>query len=350
MIIQAMPYPAGGVVEVVLSASGTFAHQSATEVNSLNVPYPSVQADDILLLQVTFRAVSGVHDFNTPSGWTLISQIDCNGSDNTLYALFWKRATGSESGNQTVTKNSGGGSPQEMAGRMTAWSGAVESGTPYTGTGTNTGSGTSITSAAISLDAPFKVLNLIGQIGASTGTFTPPSEHTEVYDSSATYCSQTVNDKAYDSPGVKAATTTTGTSGSNWGVVTLALISSSGEVPVFSVSPSISQADGFVGVGDTLELDPGTHNGTSETYQWYDDGVAISGATDVTYTLTSSELGGTITCKVTATNYYGDKVPTSNSLGPVVTPTFTTQTLTLSGGGDITLSDASDLEISNRTA
>lgn len=123
----------------------------------------------------------------------------------------------------------------------------------------------------------------------------------------------------------------------------------SGARPVFTSTPSISSNSGFTGVGDTLTLNPGTSTGGTRAVQWLADGVAISGATADTYILTSGELGANITCRVTVTNQYGSRTATTNSLGPVVTPAFATQTLTLSSGGDITLSDASNLEISQRT-
>jgi hypothetical protein len=56
---------------------------------------------------------------------------------------------------------------------------------------------------------------------------------------------------------------------------------------------------------------------TSYTYQWKDDGVAISGATASTYVLTASEVGATITCTVTATNEGGSASATSAGVGPV---------------------------------
>lgn len=96
----------------------------------------------------------------------------------------------------------------------------------------------------------------------------------------------------------------------------------SGTPPVFTVNPAIISDSGFPGVGDTLTTTNGTHSGTSQTYQWKRDGAAISAATSSSYVLVSGDLGAMITCTVTATNYTGSTPATSNSLGPVVTPTY----------------------------
>ena len=52
-------------------------------------------------------------------------------------------------------------------------------------------------------------------------------------------------------------------------------------------------------------------------YQWYRDGVAISGATSTTYTVVSDDIGKMITCKVvdTSGNYSGEVV--SNEVGKI---------------------------------
>lgn len=94
--------------------------------------------------------------------------------------------------------------------------------------------------------------------------------------------------------------------------------------PVNTVAPVIS---GTPEVGQTLTCTTGTwtESPTSYAYQWKEDGTNISGATSSTYVLQSAELGGSITCAVTATNSYG-AAPTagvSNSLGPVTSGSST---------------------------
>jgi len=70
--------------------------------------------------------------------------------------------------------------------------------------------------------------------------------------------------------------------------------------------------DGDPGEGETLSVYPGRwKHATSFTYQWKDDGVSIGGATSNTYTLTSSEVGGAITCEVTAYNSLGSTSETT---------------------------------------
>lgn len=65
--------------------------------------------------------------------------------------------------------------------------------------------------------------------------------------------------------------------------------------PVFTVAPTITSASGFYAVGDTLAAVPGTHNGTSYTWQWQRDGVDIGGATSVNYTLVAGDKTHVIT-------------------------------------------------------
>ena len=71
--------------------------------------------------------------------------------------------------------------------------------------------------------------------------------------------------------------------------------------PVNTVLPAIT---GTATEGETLTASTGTwsNSPTSYTYQWYANGVAISGAVASTYVLTAAEIGTTITVKVTAYN------------------------------------------------
>ena len=95
----------------------------------------------------------------------------------------------------------------------------------------------------------------------------------------------------------------------------------SGTAPTNTVVPAIT---GTTTEGQTLTSDTGTWSGTvvSYTYQWKDDGVNIAGATASTYVLTSAEVGGTITCTVTATNEVGSTSATSAGVGPVLAAGF----------------------------
>lgn len=120
--------------------------------------------------------------------------------------------------------------------------------------------------------------------------------------------------------------------------------------PVFTTVPVISSSvPGFYGDGDTLSVSF-AHTGTSETYQWNADGVAIGGATSSTYTLSAGDVGDTISVTVTAIRFAGSTNATSAGVGPIVTPTFTTHTRVTSAG-DIRVTSAGDTRVTNtRTA
>ncbi len=84
-------------------------------------------------------------------------------------------------------------------------------------------------------------------------------------------------------------------------------------------------------VGTTLTVTPGTWtSGTAFSYRWLADGTTIAGATTATRTLTTGDVGKTITVEVTGTKLnYATATQTSNALGPVTavswapkTPTF----------------------------
>jgi len=69
----------------------------------------------------------------------------------------------------------------------------------------------------------------------------------------------------------------------------------------FTTAPT-PKITGTAKVGQTLTADPGTWSPkpTGFTYQWLRDGVAISGATSATYTLTAEDAGKKISVEVTA--------------------------------------------------
>ncbi len=114
--------PAGAppVDEPVYEDNGTFS--SASSSTTIDVSYNStINADDILIIVlINFQNIT----FQTPSGWTLISAD--NGTRSS--AAFWKRATGSESGNVTCTADS---SSALITGQMYRFSGCIDTGTPY---------------------------------------------------------------------------------------------------------------------------------------------------------------------------------------------------------------------------
>lgn len=85
--------------------------------------------------------------------------------------------------------------------------------------------------------------------------------------------------------------------------------------PVFSEQPSIT---GTAQEGETLTGDPGTHTGTSATYRWLADDVAIGGETGLTLVLAAGQIGTVITFEVTAINAAGSTVATSVATAAVI--------------------------------
>ena len=87
--------------------------------------------------------------------------------------------------------------------------------------------------------------------------------------------------------------------------------------PFVLTEPVIS---GAITVGDVLTTTNGTVSAAPTaafSYQWMKDSVIITGATANTYTLVTGDIGGIITCVVSAVNTAGRINTTSNSLGPV---------------------------------
>jgi hypothetical protein len=84
-------------------------------------------------------------------------------------------------------------------------------------------------------------------------------------------------------------------------------------LPVNTVAPVIS-GSGFI--TDTLSATLGTWTGGQITYsyQWKRNGINISGATNSTYIITSSDFETSITCSVTATNLSGAVNASSNTI------------------------------------
>jgi prepilin-type N-terminal cleavage/methylation domain-containing protein len=71
---------------------------------------------------------------------------------------------------------------------------------------------------------------------------------------------------------------------------------------------AIAPISGTTTQGSTLTAGARTPAAATVTYQWKKDGVAISGATGSTYTLTAAEVGGTITVTATGTGGYTGSV------------------------------------------
>jgi hypothetical protein len=98
------------------------------------------------------------------------------------------------------------------------------------------------------------------------------------------------------------------------------------ENPVFTTSPSISYVSSAQPIpGNGLSVNTGSVNTdpafapASYSYQWTRNGSSISGANSNLYYLTTSDLGTTVTCLVTATNNRGS-TPISATGGVFVIP------------------------------
>ena len=88
-----------------------------------------------------------------------------------------------------------------------------------------------------------------------------------------------------------------------------------GNAPVNSVAPALS---GTAQEGQTLTCSTGTWSGSpTYTYQWKRDGNNITSATNSTYTLVTADVGTSIKCTVTATNFVGSATADSNTVVPV---------------------------------
>ncbi len=114
------------------------------------------------------------------------------------------------------------------------------------------------------------------------------------------------------------ATMTCTVTATNLGVSAVATSAATAAIlgdPTFSVQPTIT---GTAQEGQTLTGVPGTHTGTSATYRWLADGVAIGGATGLTRVLAVGQVGSVITFEVTAINAAGSTVATSAATAAVI--------------------------------
>lgn len=87
-----------------------------------------------------------------------------------------------------------------------------------------------------------------------------------------------------------------------------------GNLPSNSVAPALS---GTAQEGQTLTCSTGTWSGSpTYTYQWKRNGNNITSATNSTYTLVIADVGQSIKCTVTATNFIGSATADSNTVTP----------------------------------
>lgn len=90
-----------------------------------------------------------------------------------------------------------------------------------------------------------------------------------------------------------------------------------GAAPVLTVAPSVT---GDATVGQTLTCSTGTFTGDATIeyfYQWFANGVLVSGATESTHELTANDIGKVFSCRVMAKNKSGNAMGFSNTTDAV---------------------------------
>lgn len=112
----------------------------AHTTTTVNIPYPAgLAADDIFVLAAIFVG-NGV-TMTTPTDFTQIGNNENFGNDGAGHAMnsavFWKRATGAEAGNLTLTKSGNGGTGSIFYGTLLAYQGCLASGDPIDGAPTD---------------------------------------------------------------------------------------------------------------------------------------------------------------------------------------------------------------------
>lgn len=196
---------------------------------TLNVPYPSgVAAGQVMILHASMIDASNSNaTLTTPAGWTL---IDGPVRMSATYAqwAFWKRATGSESGTLTITFSTSGNILGKSAAIMSAWDGAVASGTPVEAADDDTGHATTtMTGAAIvTAGAGRTVVNLYSH--SESVVTTPGTGWIDAYDVNvgapfSQHCSLVCSTKEVADAGAVSAESRTLPGSEDWIAITFAL-------------------------------------------------------------------------------------------------------------------------------
>lgn len=189
---------------------------------SCAVPFPSLQANDILLLQL-LSAGSGSDTHQQPSGFAeIVAQT--NQSTNCDVSWWWKRAAGTESGNLTCTRSL---NSDAFFGIMSCWRGAVTTGTPFNTAGPVVGRTTSFSSSAITPTYDYArvicLCNLEDNVALGTLAGGNYAENFDVDSSTGDDCSFTANSYAQTAATAEAARAGTVGGTDSWATCTLAL-------------------------------------------------------------------------------------------------------------------------------
>jgi hypothetical protein len=211
MLVQAMPYPAGGTTPAFIAA-GAFTTNAGSATAPTNVPYPTgLLLNDIAFLEVISRENSTTaHTVDTPSGWNVVGESAINGLTRNRHALFYKRLTGSETGTVGINRTPAYGATDEFGGIISIWRGCIASGTPYEGLNTNTTTGSTMTGSSVTTAAPNRlVVDFLGRLDG-TRTTTAPAGRTKDYDQlNASLIAVIAAEKAAASAGTVGADTYT---------------------------------------------------------------------------------------------------------------------------------------------
>lgn len=135
-----------------------------TSTNSINITYPSLAADDILIIQT----LSNDNDTHLRiDGWNKVVQTHSNTAATASW--YWKRASGGESGTVTVTKTSS----NDFWGVMSSWRGCTTVGTPFEVENDTSGNGANSVSSQ-SITPLIDYCRIVVLINMEDDTYTPP--------------------------------------------------------------------------------------------------------------------------------------------------------------------------------
>jgi len=225
------------------------------------VPYPSLQANDILILQL-LSAGSGSDTHQTPSGFTEIL-AQTNQSTNMDVSFWWKRAVGTESGNLTCTRSL---SNDAFFGIMSCWRGAVTSGTPFNAAASIvTGRSASASSSAITPSYDYSriicLLSVEDNLGNGTFAGGNYAENFDLSTSTGDDAEFSACSFAQTTAAEEAARTSTIGGTDSWATCTLALWSGTGTTQ--SLAGSIGATASVTGDLKVKRKLAGTIGGTS---------------------------------------------------------------------------------------
>lgn len=165
---------------MTITANGASPGINGTAATSLAVPYPaSMASGDLMRLTVSTNAASPIAA-SVPAGWTLVAELAANsGANAPSIMVAIKYATGSESGNLTVTTTSA-----KSWGQITAYRG-VDQTTPQDATATTKDQASALTTVDLPTLTTVTDGAVIDYSAAQNGaavTATAPAGYTELAD------------------------------------------------------------------------------------------------------------------------------------------------------------------------